>query len=158
MTITFAINPFGQGVWGGGSLITPSSAIANTVSGNAVELAIDFATGDLVYPVQFVSGLDAIAQRLRARLRFFAGEWFLDTRLGIPYFDQILVKNPKLSVINAIFRKVLRTTPGVASVDSLSVSISNRARREGSIDFQARLDDGLILTATEEPFIVAGGA
>lgn len=158
--ISYGAGVYGRGVFGSGSSPLAPGFGVSPLSGNLVELALDPATQDIAFPPRWVRGQDAITQRLRARLRFFAGEWFLDTRLGVPYFDLVLIKNPRLPIINAIISKVLRTTPGVASVDSVSVAIVDRAKRVGAVNFNATLDDGLVLTAADEPFIIAspGGA
>lgn len=58
----------------------------------------------------------AIAQRVENRFRFFLGEWFLDLREGVPYFQEILVKGPNVKVVRQIFLKVITTTPGMADV------------------------------------------
>jgi hypothetical protein len=38
---------------------------------------------------------DEFAQRLRVRLSFFKGEWFLNLDEGMPYYQLILVKGPR---------------------------------------------------------------
>lgn len=157
MVMVFGSGVYLSGLFGSG-LDTPAPSPGNAAvvatTGNACELAVDELTGDIALPIRWVRGYDAIAQRIRARLRFFLGEWFLDTRQGMPYFQRILKKHPRMPVVNALFRKAIRTTPGVKSVDSLTVKIAHRNARVGSVDFRATLDDGLILTATDEPFIV----
>lgn len=60
-----------------------------------------------------VSGSDAIAQRIRDRLLTFSKEWFLDLSFGVPYYDNILVKNPRLDVVNAILKtQILKSQEG----------------------------------------------
>lgn len=86
---------------------------------------IDLTTGDLV----LLEGPDAIAQHLRIRLRFYLGEWYLDTRIGIPYFQTILVKGARLNIVRAIFRKVILTTPGVEGLRSLDLEYEGVTRK-----------------------------
>lgn len=72
--------------------------------------------GDLTFTnnsLTFVEGADEVVQRLRQRLRAFLSEWFLDTSLGVPYFQEILKKNPQQGVVDAILKKHIVTTPGV---------------------------------------------
>lgn len=121
---------------------------------NYAEIALDEATGDIKIPITIIRGADAVVQRLRVRFRFFLGEWFLDTRLGVPYFDSILVKNPDKILITSIFRRVIRTTPGVKRVDSLTASL-DRPTRTLTTDFRATLDDDITqIVAKAEPFIL----
>lgn len=154
MSLPWGAGIWGSDTWGGYSLDAYGSGSPATVTGNACEFLIDPATDDLALPIRLVRGPLAIAQRIRSRLLFFSGEWFLDTRLGMPYFDQILIKNPRLPVVSAIFRKAVRTTPGVVSCSPPKVTGGSAIDRVGSVSFEALLDDGAILTAVDAPFIV----
>jgi hypothetical protein len=95
--------------------------------------------GDLVVS----SGYDAVRQALYSRLRFFAGEWFADENIGIPYWDDVLIKKPNLPAIREIFRAQIAATPGVASVDSISLAQSSG--RSYSLSFVVTMDDGTLL-------------
>lgn len=109
---------------------------------------IDISTGDL----QLLTGIEAIAQHIRIRLQFFLGEWMLDTRLGIPYFQHVLIKNPKTAVVRGILRKAIQETPGVVSVSDLLVDYAPTTRQM-TVSFSAATDTGEPLTFTEE-FII----
>jgi hypothetical protein len=101
---------------------------------------IDVSTGDF----QLIDGTEAIAQHISIRLQLFKGEWFLDTRLGIPYFQSILVKNPGSNVIRAIYTEALLETPGVLAVNDLEVTYDGELRKV-AITFSA------LVTESEEP-------
>lgn len=109
------------------------------------DLAIE--NDDLV----LIAGLDAIAQDLRCRLQFFLGEWFLDQRIGIPYFQQILGAKPRIPVVKEIFRKAIMSTPGVLGLNDLSV-VYEGTGRSISVSFKARTDVG-VLTFEEDLII-----
>lgn len=94
--------------------------------------------------VVLVDGVDAIAQDVRARLQFFLGEWFLDRRIGVPYFEKILGQKPRLPVIKAIFRQAILTTPGVLSVNDLVVAYDGTSRRL-DVSFKANTTEGPIV-------------
>lgn len=85
-----------------------------------------------------VDGNDAVRQHLINRLRIFLGEWFLDRRIGIPFFRDILVKNPDRPAIRSIFRRTIRETPGITAVDELLLTV--RSDRSARLDFRAPLD------------------
>lgn len=87
----------------------------------------------------------AIRQHLAIRLRFFLGEWFLDERLGIPYFDSILVKNPNLILVRGILRNAILTTPGIQSLEKFEFEYDNTVRKM-RVDFTVRRtsDSGLL--------------
>jgi hypothetical protein len=118
------------------------------------EFARDTATNDILVPVRLLRGPDAVIQRVKQRFPFFLGEWFLDKRLGVPYYEQILVKNPDVSVVTAIFRRVLEETPGVSRVVSMTARL-DRAARELVTSFEALLEDPtVIVRAVDAPFKV----
>jgi hypothetical protein len=119
-----------------------------------VELALDPVTNDLAIPPAWITGPDAVIQRVQVRFRFFLGEWFLDQRLGVPYFRDVLIKNPDPLVVSTVFRKVLEMTPGVSSVDSLVANL-DASSRTLMIDFKATLSDGSVIVAQAEPFILS---
>lgn len=103
--------------------------------------------------LSIVDGDDAIIQHLLIRLRLFKGEWFLDTRVGVPYYDSILVKNPNLVAIRSIFRNAILSTPGIASLDTLETSF-DAATRKLTVTFSAIKDDGGTLDFSKE-FIIS---
>lgn len=89
-----------------------------------------------------------VAQAIRIRLKFFRGEWFLDREQGVPWFEQIFVKNPNLEHVRAIFRKVIVDTPGVGDVRTVEVTYDPLTRGL-SLEFEADSDYGEI-SAVEE--------
>lgn len=104
---------------------------------------LDITAGDLV----LVSDADAILQAVRIRLQFFQGEWFLDESAGLPYFQDILVKNPDMNVLQFLFRKAILETPGITAVNALTLSVDS-ATRSLSVSYRASSDVGE-LSATE---------
>jgi phage gp46-like protein len=63
----------------------------------AVDLAIDYNTGDLIVAphasLDIRTGARTIEQRIRVRLRVWAGEWDLDPSLGSRLHDVIRMPN-----------------------------------------------------------------
>lgn len=105
------------------------------------DFALDPATGDVDLSrddLYFVTGADAVAQHLQIRLRVFKGEWFFDTRVGIPYYSQIFVKNPNLAAIQTVFRRAITSTPGVDSLERID-SQFDASTREYTLTFSALL-------------------
>jgi hypothetical protein len=111
------------------------------------DLNID--TGDL----QIVTGPEAIAQHLRIRFRFFFAEWFLDRRLGVPYFQRILIKNPGTNVVRSIMRKVITATPGVLALISLDTVYEGEIRKL-TVRFEARIEGSDVPLEFVEEFII----
>ncbi len=94
-------------------------------------------------------------QRLEENLSEFLGEWFLDTRRGIPFFKHVMIKNPDMGLVESIFRRAITQSPLIKSVESFSV-IRNK-NRKFEIRFTARMVSGDIIgTEQNTPFIVGG--
>lgn len=87
------------------------------------DLAIE--NGDLV----IIDGVDAVAQDIQVRLKFFLGEWYLDTRLGMPYYGKILGEKPRLNLLKNIFRKAILTTPGMINIDDFQIDYEGAERK-----------------------------
>lgn len=113
---------------------------------------LDLGTTGLDQPY-LKEGTNAIAQHLLIRLRTFLGEWFLDQRQGVPYFRDILVKNPSAALVNSIFRRVLLGTPGVVLIEDLQVNL-DKVSRSATLTFTATLDTGELIGTEYGPFIV----
>jgi len=96
---------------------------------------------------------EALVQHLLVRLRLFKGEWFLNPDVGVPYYESVLVKNPSLVAIRAIFRQAVLTTPGIASLDSLTTELDTPTRTL-TVTFTAIKDDGGTLDFSKE-FIIS---
>jgi hypothetical protein len=116
---------------------------------NDIELGPD---GDL----QWITGAEAIAQHVWIRLRFFLGEWFLDEREGVPYWERILVANPDQVAITEAFRRTVAETPGIVSVEKCNVTIDRQTRKLAA-DIEATTSDGTTLTSEDfgVPFVLA---
>lgn len=82
-------------------------------------------TGVVLRNGDWVFALDreGIQQRISQVLRTIAGEWFLDLDYGVPYYEQILVKNPNLPAVQDTFRRALLSVRGVSSVERLTLSL-----------------------------------
>jgi hypothetical protein len=91
-----------------------------------------------------VDGVDAIAQDVLCRLRFFAGEWALDTRIGVPYYQEILGQKPQAPAIKGIFREVISGTPGITEVQDLSWDYDGSTRLL-SVSFSGQTTAGPIV-------------
>lgn len=109
---------------------------------------LDLSTGS----PQLVTGANAVAQNLRIRLRFFLGEWFLDQRLGVPYFEQILGRKLKQPLVQEIFKQVIVTTPGVEELLAFALTFDGRTRQL-SLTFRVRALSGDVIDFSE-PFVV----
>jgi len=89
------------------------------------------AAGDLeitLGKLRVVTGTEALAQRLRTRLRLFRGDWFLDLLQGVPYHDFVLHKRSTAAVQREVFRRAIASMRGVREVVSLDVELDGSTR------------------------------
>lgn len=88
-------------------------------------------TGDIAIvnnTIHFFTGADEVGQRITQRLRTFLGEWFLNQNIGVPYFQEILKKNPNNRIVEAVFKREIIDTPGVIGLESFEILADNATR------------------------------
>lgn len=96
---------------------------------------------------------EEVAQTLWTRFRSFQGEWFLDRTVGFVWLQSVLGQKTPLPILQQMFRSVVTTCPGVASLASFD--IRRTANRGLAVTFAAILQDGTVLTeAAFAPFVV----
>lgn len=72
---------------------------------------------------------EATAQAVRTRLLLLLGEWFLDTDAGVPYLQEIMVKPANLPLAEAILKRTIIETEGVAELRSFGMALDPETRR-----------------------------
>lgn len=132
---------------------TPGAILARQTSAvvTGVDWAIDLDTGDLIFPLRYTTGLEAVAQGLRIRILSFRGEWFWNLDDGVPYLarngvtaDEALLgqRYDKAKAI-AAFRDAILATPGVTEILTLAADFDT-ATRTLSISFKVRTTFGVV--------------
>jgi hypothetical protein len=104
----------------------------------------DPSSGDLV----LVNGNLALAQTpqveaAQAALNAFnlwQGEWFLDTTIGVPYY-QLILGRKNVKVATKALRTVLEAVPQIASVQAFT-AVLDAPSRKLTVTFQATAVDG----------------
>lgn len=76
-----------------------------------------------------ISSTESIVQAVRIRLLWFFREWKLGPGLGIPYFENILVKNPNEVKVRHLIREAVMSVEGVTNVRGVDLSIDKRTRQ-----------------------------
>ena len=97
-----------------------------------MDLLLDPLTHDLVFvngqATVTYSQSEIVAQRLKITLFTFLGEWFLDTTIGVPYFQQVLGKGRSKSAVDVIFQSIIAADPGVIEIKEFSSTLDSAAR------------------------------
>lgn len=109
-----------------------------------MDLLLNPDTNDLV----FINGkcpvtqllTEIVAQRLKVTLYTFLGEWFLDTTVGVPYFQQIFGKIRTKATIDLIFQRIIASDPDVIEILSFDSSLTPETRGY-AMTFQVRVTD-----------------
>ena len=99
--------------------------------------------------LNLVSGPNATAQKLKIRLQLIKGEYALDTDVGIPYFQKILVKNPDLQVVRGLYRRAITSCPGVKELTQFELTVDGRTRT-ATLIFTVIDENDETITYTEE--------
>jgi hypothetical protein len=123
------------------------SAFAQTSDGD-----LDISTGNFAIETNVAQ---VTAWKLNNLFGLFKGEWFLDRRIGVPYFQYVFVSNPHLPLIGSLFREVALSAPGVDSVTNISLDFLPRSRHLDT-KIEAKANNGATLVGgIGKPFIVA---
>lgn len=83
-------------------------------------------------------------QRLTSSLATYLNEWFYDSTVGIPYFQQIFTRNKTRNIkniVDSIFKQHIESRTYVKKVVSFSSKFSNRTRQY-EYSFVAQLTNG----------------
>ena len=89
--------------------------------------------------IVLVAGPDEAAQSILIRLYAYYGEWFLDTSLGTPHYQEVLGNPFRVDNQAAVYRRRVLQTPGTKSIENVSFS---RINRQLSFNANAILEDG----------------
>ena len=100
------------------------------------------------YAIWPIDGADKVAQQIKINLLSFLGEWFLDNTYGVPYLEDILIKNPRMAVVETILRNHIYSVPNVISIDSLVIDWNRKARTLG-VQFTCETDLGPITDSVQ---------
>lgn len=101
--------------------------------------------GDVLFPLELASGLEAAAIGVDARFRLVKGEFFANRDVGVPWLENEFVSKYEAILgqaydqqrVRTALRGVALTTPGVVDVPELDVSL-DASNRELSVTFVAR--------------------
>ena len=108
------------------------------------DFKIDPVTHDLVYEnrdLVLVEGIEYYRQKVSIVLQFFFGEWYLDTSLGIKFFEVILIKNPDVTLIDNLIKTAILRIEGILFITEYESTFDKRNRRF-SITGKAATDAG----------------
>ena len=86
------------------------------------------ASGDISIPVQTVDGIESVRQRVVQRLQMFRGEYYLDTRQGVPYIDDILKHQYDENLARRVVTDAILSVEDVVSVSDVALNFNADTR------------------------------
>lgn len=107
-----------------------------------IDFALHPVTRDLILSIRPIEGAERVAQAIGIRLRTWLGEWFLDISHGVPYLENVLVKNPNLAIVESVLRAQILDVEGVRSISAFSLQLDPKMRVL-NVQFEAQSDEGL---------------
>lgn len=112
-------------------------------------LAVDPRTHDLTFingSLAMVSNSEAIAQRVKQHLRMYAGEWFLDTSVGVPWIEYVFTNPFDQAIAEAIVKDAVLAVPGVVEILSFGANFYPRNRQFDIYEMQIRTEFDEVVT------------
>ena len=94
----------------------------------ALNASNDLELDELTGMIKMVSDGDEVCQQVRTRLLFYLGEWFLDTSVGIPYFQEVFTNPAIISLVESRLKDEIISTPGVLSLDTFATNFNSTTR------------------------------
>lgn len=154
-------SPFSWGL-SGPLVVSSGTGSGSPVATSLLGIKLDPLTGDVSFDddeLGSIDGSEYALQKVQQRLKFFLGEWFLDARQGMPYYRDVLVKNPNRDVVRSDFRRAILSVPGITVVRRLEIAIAT-ATRELSVDWEALYQEAAAtpeIIASKTKFIIGNG-
>jgi len=107
--------------------------------------SLSLASGKTAYPnlgqdhdIWFESGIlqscynsESVAQRVRQKLEYYEGEWFLNQSNGVPWFSLIYTRPFNQDIAESILEDVILDTEGVVEITEFNVNIDLNSRGFG---------------------------
>jgi hypothetical protein len=110
---------------------SPESIARLAAENTGKDILFNFETGEFDLKqgdLQLAKSYTYIEQSAKIHLQLIAEEWFADQNLGIPYYEQILIKSPFEVVVKNILSTELKAVQGVTLVKDVAYSLDTTTR------------------------------
>jgi hypothetical protein len=88
--------------------------------------------------LELISGIDGVAQLIGIAIKLFLGEWFLNLKRGMPWFQEIFGGKYDEGLIRRRLSEAIANVPGVSEVLSLVISFDGETRAV-SVEWEVRV-------------------
>ena len=72
---------------------------------------------------------DSVKQAIDIRLKWFSKEWKLGPDFGIPYYEEVFVKNPSTMLIEEKMRDAIMDVDEIEDIISFNMSLDKALRK-----------------------------
>ena len=93
----------------------------------------------------------SVRQAVRIRLLWFFREWRFAPALGVPYFEDVFIKNPNIARMRAHVRREVMGVRDVTDIRNLQVDM-NAHRRMARISFMVVTSEETYMEEVEIPW------
>lgn len=118
-----------------------------------MNLKLDPVTHDIFFSnfrlATLVTKAEDLGQRLKVKLLLFKGEWFLNINYGVPYYQEVFVRQSSKDKVDDIFRAQIASEDGVVDLLSYS-SVFNTSTRSFAVTASVMAESGEIQTISLE--------
>lgn len=102
------------------------------MSDAAFGLSIDQDTNDLYLDasgnIGTVNNAEAVGEHVRQRLQTYAGEWYLDVTIGVPWLEDILGRKYDPALAEAVVKAEILNTEYISGITGFSISFNKATR------------------------------
>jgi hypothetical protein len=125
------------------------------MSAPGVTVVIDATSDDVSIPFALLREPRAVfAQRLSNRFSFWLAEWFLDLRLGAPFYERIFAEHVDPRIALSLLRNIVIHTPGCLRISKLEYVFDRKSRRLEITDLTCEVSELGSFVAQPQEFIV----
>ncbi len=82
-----------------------------------------------------------LSQRLRIKLQTYFGEWFLNTDIGVPYYQSVFTKGTSKAAVDLIFQQQILSERDVLEISEFNSELDN-STRVYTLSFRVRTAEG----------------
>lgn len=104
-----------------------------------MDIILDKSGDLLITPEGDIKLENSVAQKIKIRLRWFEGEWRWDEEEGLPYYGELLIKNPDTDYFESVIREKIFEVDEVTDVKDVQVLVDSKTR-SAVIKFTALTD------------------
>ena len=72
---------------------------------------------------------NSVAQKINIRLRWLAGEWRWDEDEGLPYFENLMIKDPDIDIFESYVREKIFEVDEVIKVGDVKITFDSKTRK-----------------------------